>query len=205
MINMKAQQTAGVAVQGFALLVKDSSNNYYQLNAEGLNALMMLGESIWTEDILDARNANAEITVALGAVPGITYTDDIEVPSGEVWIVETLNLVAPADDATGTIVWNALISSFPLTALGATKGILSADRVPLASTTETIRVNDGFADDPGAYGTCNLPRNTGLGTQLRLVGPATVTLYGLTATAAFTAAYTVDLYLGGRKVHKVVG
>jgi len=201
---MKAQQL-GVAAQGFCLLVKDASNNYYQLNAEGLNALMMLGEALWTEDILDARNANAEVTVPLGTVPGLTFTDDIEVPSGEIWIVDTINLVAPADDATGTIVWNALCSGFPLTALGVAKGILSVDRVPLAAQTETIKIDTGFADDPAGYGVCNVPRNTGLGIQLRVVGPATITLFALTATAAFTAAYTVDLYLGGRKVHKVVG
>lgn len=201
---MKAQQT-GVAVQGFALLVKDSSNNYYQLNAEGLNALMMLGEALWTTDILDERESLATVTVALGAPVGTAQTDDIDIPAGEIWYIQRFGLEAPANDATGAITWNMLVSQFPVVAAtGVNKGFFNAARVPIPTDTEQVEVESGNIDVLTAPGVLT-DRVAGLGKELRLIGPATVTLATITNTAAFTAAYVVNLILYGRKVHKVVG
>lgn len=209
---MKAQQT-GVAVQGFALLVKDSSNNYYQLNAEGLNALVMLGESMWTEDILDERTAQATILAPVGTALGVALDDEIEVPAGEVWFVNTLAFVVPALGAgEGDFNLNALISSFPpVAATAVDKAFLS---VPLyvtngglANTTYKVDVATGLIRDIAAVlGDTIIARKTpGLGTELRLVGPATVTFTAVVTELVAVNPITMNLNLYGRKVHKVVG
>jgi len=197
------QTTAGIAVQGGALLVKNSAGVYYELNLEGLNTLFIPGESAWTVDVIDNRVATATLTAAIGAAVGTEYSADIAVPSGEVWIINMIATTAPANDATGRANWNCRFSNLTQLVAGTNKGILETNRICLASQTEYYRVATGFMDDEGALGTENLLRANGLGIDLRVVGPATIQPYMITTTAAFTAAYAVTMKLFGRKVHKV--
>ena len=200
---MPQQVTAGVAAEGRVLLVRDSSNSYYELNLEGLNSLMMVGEWLWTTNIVDARNAAVTVTVPIATAAGLTFTGDVAVPAGEVWIIRSFSILAPANDATGTATWNVRIPTWPAATVGA-NGFFAVRRAPVASQTEFIVVDSGFADDSGAYGTENAGfRTAGLGVQLRIPGPATITFDVLTATAAFTAAYALTFTCLGRKVNKV--
>jgi len=202
------QVAAGVAAEGGVLLVRDSSNSYYELNLEGLNSMMMPGEWLWTTDVVDARNASFTRTIPLAIAAITVYTDTITVPAGEVWIISEIHIVRPVVDATGAaalnFTWPGMSTLTPgFFAAGAVLGPGAA----LAADTEIINVADGTSRVLAAVLSTTIvaARRCSLGTDLRLVGPLVLTFLTTTNAVAFTtgAGYIFTVSLHGRKVNKV--
>jgi len=207
--NIAPQQVAaGVAAEGGVLLVRDSSNSYYELNLEGLNSMMIPGEWYWTTDVVSGLNAGFTRTIPIALAAITVYTDTITVPAGEVWIIESICCTTPVVDATGVASWNF---GWPGMSTLTTGGYFDvARRLGTAATgalgagTEFINVATGEARDTiDVFVAANILRANGLGTQLRLVGPLVLTFTTTTTVVAWTAAYTYAIFLRGRKVNKV--
>ena len=230
-----AEQTTtsylGVAQTGVVLLGRSPSGTYYELNLEGMNAGFIPGEWLWTEDKLDSRTALAQVTMSDVAGEGgnvdDTVSDDIDIESGEVWVISDFTITGTAAQAVGVMKYNVLVSSLPST--NGSKAWFTTDRTCPDARTEIFHIDEGFmeyacdivgveyawAADDGAYSetpTCKTvtpgwcKEYLGeLGCDLRIVGPATITLK-CTATTAFAAAeeQTCSLNCHGRKVNKVV-
>ena len=201
-------QTTGVAVNGAAILVKNASGVYYELDLEGLDALFIPGESLWVEDVVDLRNAFITRTIALGLAAITVYTDTITVPSGELWIIRSVNVTTPAVDATGIAAWNmswpALSTKTPVGYFTADRRLGTAASGTLGAGVEVINLETGESRDSiDVFAAANVLRANGLGCQLRLVGPTVITITTTTTAAAWTAAYTYTIALEGRKVRKV--
>lgn len=196
----------GVAAQGSVLLVRDATGNYYELILEGLNAMFIPGEWVWTTDKLDSRNA--QVAIALTAVAGNggvladVVVGVIAIPTGEVWIVSDFDVVATAVGAPGACTYNILVSSLPKTAAGTDKAWLDANHATPDGTRELINISDGHTYSAAWVKDGYIGE---LGCQLRILGPASITLALLT-TVAFTGVQTqtITLTCMGRKVNKLV-
>jgi len=77
------------------------------LPLQALTEALLVAEALHTEDRIDERN-KIEITVPNGTAKDTVKTQEYEIPSGEVWYFNRLNLVTEAE-----ISGNIRISKFP--------------------------------------------------------------------------------------------
>ena len=139
-----------------------------------------MAEALHTEDRVDERN-KIELTVPNGTAKDEVKTKEYEIPSGEVWYLNRLNLVTEAE-----ISGNIRISKFP-----------KPDSVDKAYLGTDLAASQNTNYDLASAGQ--------LGADLRLVGGDKVTVVAtVTAVGGTTADRKVTLNPFGRKATRLV-
>jgi hypothetical protein len=161
--------------------VYDSESGYWMgLPLQVLREALLTAESLHTEDRIDERD-KIEITVPDVSAQDVVKTKEYEVPAGEVWFLNRLNLVTEAE-----ISGNIRISKFPKVS-DIDKKYLGTDQAAGATTNY----------DLAAAGQ--------LGADLRLIGGDKLTVVAtVTAVGGTTADRKVTLNLYGRKARRLV-
>ena len=161
--------------------VYDSESGYWMgLPLQVLREALLTAESLHTEDRIDERD-KIEITVPDVSAQDVVKTKEYEVPAGEVWFLNRLNLVTEAE-----VSGNIRISKFPKVS-DIDKKYLGTDQAAGATTNY----------DLAAAGQ--------LGADLRLIGGDKLTVVGtVTAVGGTTADRKVTLNLYGRKAKRLV-
>ena len=161
--------------------VYDSESGYWMgLPLQVLREALLTAESMHTEDRIDERD-KIEITVPDVSAQDVVKTKEYEVPAGEVWFLNRLNLVTEAE-----VSGNIRISKFPKVS-DIDKKYLGTDQAAGATTNY----------DLAAAGQ--------LGANLRLIGGDKLTVVAtVTAVGGTTADRKVTLNLYGRKAKRLV-
>jgi hypothetical protein len=161
--------------------VYDSESGYWMgLPLQVLREALLTAESLHTEDRIDERD-KIEITVPDVSAQDMVKTKEYEVPAGEVWFLNRLNLVTEAE-----VSGNIRISKFPKVS-DIDKKYLGTDQAAGATTNY----------DLAAAGQ--------LGADLRLIGGDKLTVVAtVTAVGGTTADRKVTLNLYGRKAKRLV-
>lgn len=161
--------------------VYDSESGYWMgLPLQVLREALLTAESLHTEDRIDERD-KIEITVPDVSAQDVVKTKEYEVPAGEVWFLNRLNLVTEAE-----VSGNIRISKFPKVS-DIDKKYLGTDQAAGATTNY----------DLAAAGQ--------LGANLRLIGGDKLTVVAtVTAVGGTTADRKVTLNLYGRKAKRLV-
>jgi hypothetical protein len=161
--------------------VYDSESGYWMgLPLQVLREALLTAESLHTEDRIDERD-KIEITVPDVSAQDVVKTKEYEVPAGEVWFLNRLNLVTEAE-----VSGNIRISKFPKVS-DIDKKYLGTDQAAGATTNY----------DLAAAGQ--------LGANLRLIGGDKLTVVAtVTAVGGTTADRKVTLNLYGRKARRLV-
>ena len=161
--------------------VYDNESGYWMgLPLQVLREALLESESLHTEDRIDERD-KIEVTVPNGTAQDVVKTKEFEVPAGELWYLNRLNLVTEAE-----VSGNIRVSKFPKTNT-VDKKYLGTDQAAGATTNY----------DLAAAGQ--------LGADLRLVGGDKLTVVGtVTAVGGTTADRKVTLNLYGRKARRLV-
>jgi hypothetical protein len=150
------------------------------LPLQALTEALLIAEALHTEDRIDERD-KIELTVANGTAKDTVKTKEYEIPSGEVWYLNRLNLVTEAE-----ISGNIRISKFPKSG--------SIDKTYLGTD---LAASQDVDYDLGAAGE--------LGADLRLLGGDKVTVVAtVTAVGGTTADRKVTLNPFGRKSTRLV-
>jgi len=158
----------------------NQTGHWVGLPLEALVETLLASESLHTQDRIDERN-KIEVSIPTGTAVDIVKTTEYEIPSGEVWWLNRLNLVTGAE-----VSGNIRISKFPKTD-DVDKKYLGTDLV----------ASQDVNYDLAAVGQ--------LGADLRLVGGDKVTLVAtVTAAGGTTADRKVTLNLYGRKARRLV-
>jgi len=161
--------------------VYDNVSGYWVgLPLQALTEALLVAEALHTEDRIDERE-KIELTVPNGTAKDTVKTKEYEVPAGEVWYLNRLNLVTEAE-----ISGNIRISKFP-----------KSDTVDKAylGTDQAAGTNTNY--DLAAAGQ--------LGADVRLVGGDKVTVVAtVTAVGGTTADRKVTLNPYGRKATRLV-
>ena len=161
--------------------VYDSESGYWMgLPLQVLREALLTAESLHTEDRIDERD-KIEVTVPDVSAQDVVKTKEYEVPAGEVWFLNRLNLVTEAE-----VSGNIRISKFPKVS-DIDKKYLGTDQAAGATTDY----------DLAAAGQ--------LGADLRLIGGDKLTVVAtVTAVGGTTADRKVTLNLYGRKAKRLV-
>jgi hypothetical protein len=161
--------------------VYDNESGYWMgLPLQVLREALLTAESLHTEDRIDERD-KIEITVPDVSAQDVVKTKEYEVPAGEVWFLNRLNLVTEAE-----VSGNIRISKFPKVS-DIDKKYLGTDQAAGATTNY----------DLAAAGQ--------LGADLRLIGGDKLTVVAtVTAVGGTTADRKVTLNLYGRKAKRLV-
>jgi len=161
--------------------VFDNESGYWiGLPLQVLREALLGAEALHTEDRIDERN-KIEVTVPNGSAQDTVKTAEVEVPSGEVWYINRLNLVTEAE-----VSGNVRISKFPKT-----------DTIDKKYLGTDLAASQNTNYDLAAAGQ--------LGADLRLIGGDKLTVVGtVTAAGGTTAARKVTLNLYGRKARRLV-
>jgi len=161
--------------------VYDNDQGYWVgLPLQVLREALLSAESLHTEDRIDERD-KIEVTVPDVSAQDTVRTGEYEVPSGEVWYLNRLNLVTEAEISA-----NFRISKFPKTD-SLDKKYLGTDLAASQNTNYDLK----------AAGQ--------LGADLRLVGGDKITVVAtVTAVGGTTAARKATLNLYGRKARRLV-
>jgi hypothetical protein len=150
------------------------------LPLQALTEALLVAEALHTEDRIDERD-KIELTVANGTAKDTVKTKEYEIPSGEVWYFNRLNLVTEAE-----ISGNIRISKFPKSG--------SLDKTYLGTD---LAASQDVDYDLAAAGE--------LGADLRLVAGDKVTVVAtVTAVGGTTADRKVTLNPFGRKSTRLV-
>jgi hypothetical protein len=150
------------------------------LPLQALTEALLVAEALHTEDRIDERD-KIELTVANGTAKDTVKTKEYEIPSGEAWYLNRLNLVTEAE-----ISGNIRISKFPKSG--------SLDKTYLGTD---LAASQDVDYDLAAAGE--------LGADLRLVGGDKVTVVAtVTAVGGTTADRKVTLNPFGRKSTRLV-
>jgi hypothetical protein len=168
--------------QSLALIgVYDNDTGYWVgLPLQVLREALLTAEALQTEDRIDERD-KVEITLPNASAQDVTDSKEFEIPSGEVWFINRLNLVTPAE-----VSGNIRISKFPK--------VDSLDKKYLGTDLAASQ-NEDY--DLAAAGQ--------LGADLRLVGGDKITVVGtVTAAGGTTADRKVTLNIYGRKARRLV-
>ena len=168
--------------QSLSLLgVYDNESGYWMgLPLQVLREALLNAESLHTEDRIDERD-KIEVTVPNATAQDTVKTTEFEVPSGEVWFLNRLNLITEAE-----VSGNVRVSKFPKVS-DIDKKYLGTDQAAGADT------DYDFAA-PGQ-----------LGADLRLVGGDKITIVAtVTAVGGTTADRKVTLNPYGRKANRLV-
>ena len=161
--------------------VYDNDNGYWVgLPLQVLREALLTAEALQTEDRIDERD-KIEVTVPDASAQDVVRTAEFEVPAGEVWFLNRLNLVTEAE-----VSGNIRISKFPKTN-DVEKKYLGTDQAAGASTNY----------DLAAAGQ--------LGADLRLIGgDKIIVMATVTAVGGTTADRKVTLNPYGRKARRLV-
>jgi len=168
--------------QSLTLLgVFDNESGYWMgLPLQVLREALLSAEALHTEDRIDERD-KITVTVPDTSAQDTVKTTELEVPSGEVWYLNRLNLVTEAE-----VSGNIRISKFPKTN-DVEKKYLGTDQAAGASTNY------------------DLASAGQLGADLRLVGGDKITVVAtVTAVGGTTADRKVTLNPYGRKARRLV-
>jgi len=168
--------------QSLTLLgVYDNESGYWMgLPLQVLREALLNAEALQTEDRIDERD-KIEVTVPDASAQDVVRTTEFEVPSGEVWFLNRLNLVTEAE-----VSGNIRISKFPKVS-DIDKKYLGTDQTASSDT-------DYDLAEPGQ-----------LGADLRLIGGDKITLVAtVTAVGGTTADRKVTLNPYGRKAKRLV-
>ncbi len=150
------------------------------LPLQALTEALLVAEALHTEDRIDERD-KIELTVANGTAKDTVKTKEYEIPSGEAWYLNRLNLVTEAE-----ISGNIRISKFPKSG--------TLDKTYLGTD---LAASQNVDYDLGAAGQ--------LGADLRLLGGDKVTVVAtVTAVGGTTADRKVTLNPFGRKSTRLV-
>ena len=161
--------------------VYDNNSGFWVgLPLQALTEALLVAEALHTEDRIDERD-KIELTVANGTAKDTVKTKEYEIPSGEVWYLNRLNLVTEAE-----ISGNIRISKFPKSG--------SLDKTYLGTD---LAASQDVSYDLAAAGE--------LGADLRLLGGDKVTVVAtVTAVGGTTADRKVTLNPFGRKSTRLV-
>jgi len=161
--------------------VYDNESGYWMgLPLQVLREALLTAETLHTEDRIDERD-KVQVTVPDTSAQDTVKTTEFEVPSGEVWFLNRLNLVTEAE-----VSGNVRISKFPKVS-DIDKKYLGTDQAAGANTNY----------DLAAAGQ--------LGADLRLVGGDKITVVAtVTAVGGTTADRKVTLNPFGRKAKRLV-
>ena len=161
--------------------VYDNESGYWMgLPLQVLREALLTAESLHTEDRIDERN-KIEVTVPDASAQDVVKTKEYEIPAGELWYINRLNLVTEAE-----VSGNIRVSKFPKTTT-VDKKYLGTDQAAGATTNY----------DLAAAGQ--------LGADLRLIGGDKLTVVAtVTAVGGTTADRKVTLNLYGRKARRLV-
>ena len=161
--------------------VFDNDSGYWVgLPLQALTKALLAAESLDTLDRIDERNAIV-LTVPNGTAQSAVKTQTYQIPAGEVWYLNRLELVTEAE-VTG----NIRISKFPKPD-SVDKSYLGTDQAASADTDYDLRVAGQ------------------LGADLRLVGGDIITVVGtVTAVGGTTADRKATLNPFGRKATRLV-
>ena len=161
--------------------VYDNVSGYWVgLPLQALTEALLVAEALHTEDRIDERD-KVEVTIPNGTAQDEVKTKEFEVPAGEVWYLNRLNLVTEAE-----VSGNIRISKFPKVS-DIDKKYLGTDQAAGANTNY----------DLAAAGQ--------LGADLRLVGGDKLTIVAtVTAVGGTTADRKVTLNPFGRKSTRLV-
>ena len=168
--------------QSLTLLgVYDNESGYWMgLPLQVLREALLNAESLHTEDRIDERD-KIEVTVPNATAQDTVKTTEFEVPSGEVWFLNRLNLITEAE-----VSGNVRVSKFPKVS-DIDKKYLGTDQAAGADTDYDLAA-------PGQ-----------LGADLRLVGGDKITVVAtVTAVGGTTADRKVTLNPYGRKANRLV-
>jgi hypothetical protein len=168
--------------QSLSLLgVYDNESGYWMgLPLQVLREALLNAESLHTEDRIDERD-KIEVTVPNATAQDTVKTTEFEVPSGEVWFLNRLNLITEAE-----VSGNVRVSKFPKVS-DIDKKYLGTDQAAGADTDYDLAA-------PGQ-----------LGADLRLVGGDKITVVAtVTAVGGTTADRKVTLNPYGRKAKRLV-
>ena len=161
--------------------VYDNESGYWVgLPLQALTEALLVAESLHTEDRIDERD-KVEVTVPNGTAQDTVKTKEFEVPEGEVWYLNRLNLVTEAE-----VSGNIRISKFP-------------------GTDTTDKKYLGTDQAAGSDINYDLGDAGQLGADLRLVGGDKITVVAtVTAAGGTTADRKVTLNPFGRKARRLV-
>jgi hypothetical protein len=168
--------------QSLTLLgVFDNDSGYWiGLPLQVLREALVAAEALHTEDRIDERE-KIELTISNGTAQDTSKTKEFEVPAGEVWYLNRLNLVTEAE-----VSGNIRVSRFPRTG--------DVDKKYLGT--------DQAAGQDVDY---DLKSAGELGADLRLVGGDKITVAStVTAAGGATADRKVTLNPYGRKARRLV-
>jgi hypothetical protein len=161
--------------------VYDNESGYWMgLPLQILREALLTAESLHTEDRIDERN-KIEVTVPDVSAQDVVKTKEYEIPAGELWYINRLNLVTEAE-----VSGNIRVSKFPKTD--------TVDKKYLGTDLAASQNEDYDLASAGQ-----------LGADLRLVGGDKLTVVGtVTAVGGTTADRKVTLNLYGRKARRLV-
>ena len=161
--------------------VYDNESGYWMgLPLQVLREALLTAESLHTEDRIDERN-KIEVTVPDASAQDVVKTKEYEIPAGELWYINRLNLVTEAE-----VSGNIRVSKFPKTD--------TVDKKYLGTDLAASQNEDYDLASAGQ-----------LGADLRLVGGDKLTVVGtVTAVGGTTADRKVTLNLYGRKARRLV-
>lgn len=161
--------------------VYDNDSGYWVgLPLQVLREALLTAESLHTEDRIDERD-KIELTVPNASAQDTVKTKEFEVPAGEVWYLNRLNLVTEAE-----VSGNIRISRFP-----------KVDTVDKKYLGTDLAASQNVNYDLKAAGQ--------LGADLRLLGGDKLTVVGtVTAAGGTTADRKVTLNIYGRKARRLV-
>lgn len=140
---------------------------------------LILAEKVHTLDRIDERDG-IDVVIAAGVKKGGQISKPKEVPSGDVWFINRLQVICPAADATGSAKFNILIGPW------GDKPYFATDVLAMGTTTNIDVTTAGH-----------------LGEELRLVGGDKITIV-FEATEDFTVDKTFRFNLFGRKGKRLV-
>jgi len=172
-----------------ALTVFNPEANRFELVTVKALEVAVLGEKVHALDKIDVRNGKIEVTLGAGAAVDSSGRKSLEVPSGEVWYLNRVELYAPSPGAAGDyLAVNFRVSHWPDPAADPDGKAYLPTPVEPKGTTVTV----GFKADGE------------LGEELRLPGGSKLTLVATVRGAALAADTTASLTAYGRKGKRVL-
>jgi hypothetical protein len=161
--------------------VYDNDSGYWMgLPLQVLREALLTAESLHTEDRIDERD-KIEATVPNASAQDTVKTKEFEVPAGEVWYLNRLNLITEAE-----ISGNVRVSRFPK--------VDTVEKKYLGTDLAASQNEDYDLASPGQ-----------LGADLRLLGGDKLTVVAtVTAVGGTTADRKVTLNVFGRKARRLV-
>ena len=161
-----------------------------------VNEPLALVEGLYAQDRLDDRDV-ITATIPAAAAIGTVVRDELEVPTGELWLLNRINLVRALMGAGEIAQINFRISSWQVPDVRGGATVNAGGRTYLPAT---LNATDAVAIDVDI----DLPAQGELGSDLRLKAGDILTLEVTLAGAVAAAARDITLTPFGRKIRKLV-